>query len=737
MRRLLVCLILFLASWLLADVSIAGINSFFQYRFLWPADASRPGLNLMELKAGSTGPAKIIDTPLGKAEAAIFDLSLGGGQKVARTQIISIMGRDDVLIFIIETLEDITAPTGRYENPAFALPALRPDRRFTELLNFKVETFATPMSRPVPTTGPVVMFSRQLETLILSPLDNFMSAMQAPISGEWRCGFGGLIEKIPAGTQSQFLVVSGRGINDTFLKWGGLIQKWHGHKTADPYADVAMSKVGYWTDNGSYYYYRTEPGKTYSQTLLAVKADAEEQGIPYGYFQLDSWWYPKAEIKLRSSHNRGGFLLWEPVPEFFPEGLAEFQRQLGLPLVAHNRYCSDQSPYCQKYGCVYSKGDKREGAYPLEPAFWDEIMNSAKKYGITVYEQDWLYTHMDMIPWMRSGLHNAESWYDTMAHAAEKRGLTMQLCMASPEFFMQNLKHPNETHARTSHDYKGGLPKAFFWPPFHKVGLFAYAVGLWPFKDNFQSTAGQRPSYNILPEANPVEEALVSALSGGPVGPSDKIGASDASLILRTCRMDGLLLKPDRPATPIDIMFLYNKSNIVGGKRPWVVTSESRHEFGKTTYLAAFNLWPAQMYEPFVTFAEAGISGKHLIYNYMTGKYRIASDKINFGIMPPEKAFYYVLCPMLPNGMAVIGETGKFITLSRKRFPSVKLEQDALALSIEGVPGEELKLKIYCPRAPKVVFPADQSVRVSSASQNLYEFALTLSSSGKSELRIE
>ena len=44
----------------------------------------------------------------------------------------------------------------------------------------------------------------------------------------------------------------------------------------------------------------------------------------------------------------------------------------------------------------------------------------------------------------------------------------------------------------------------------------------------------------------------MSALSGGPLAPGDKIGGSNTSLILSTCRADGVLLKPDRPATPID-----------------------------------------------------------------------------------------------------------------------------------------------------------------------------------------
>ena len=722
-------------QFLLTGLASAAIEDQFQYRFLWPRDSNEPGKNLLELKANLRDSAHKIETRLGDADIKYFDLVLPSGELVAQTEMISITARNDVLIFRTQILKPITAPTGVYEKPAFALPAIKPVKNLSNVLNFKIEEFITPSHRKHPTTGPVVMYSDSLDVLIMSPLDNFMSAMQAPVNDEWHCGFGGLNKEIPADTQTITILVSGKGINDTMMKWGELVQKWHNHKPADPYADVAMSRLGYWTDNGSYYYYRTEPGKTYAETLLAVKSYADQEGIPYGYFQLDSWFYPKAEIDLRSSHNRGGVLLWEPNKDMFPEGLDAFQKQLGLPLVAHNRYVSDESPYCEKYKCVYHNGDRRRGAYPADPKFWDEIMDNAVRYGVKVYEQDWLYTHMDMIPWMREGIHNAESWYDAMANAAEKRGLTMQLCMASPEFLMQALKHPNETHVRTSHDYKGGIAKAFFWVPFHKAGLFAWSVGLWPFKDNFQTTAGQRPTYNIIPEANPMEEALVAALSGGPVGPSDRIAASDPELILRTCRKDGLLLKPDRPATPLDIMFIYNQ-RFLGGKKPWVVSTESKHEIGRTVYLAAFNLWPMSMYEPWVSFPEIGISGKHLVFNYLTGDYEINTDKIHFGTMKPEKAYYYILCPVLANGIAVIGETGKFITMSAKRFPSVKLEKDSLVMRIEGVAGEKIGIALYSEKPLKEIVSKDLSADVPKLDPGLINLNILIPESGKTELRI-
>ena len=44
-------------------------------------------------------------------------------------------------------------------------------------------------------------------------------------------------------------------------------------------------------DNGAYYYYLTEPGKTYQQTLLDVKAYfLNTLKLPIQYFQWDSWW---------------------------------------------------------------------------------------------------------------------------------------------------------------------------------------------------------------------------------------------------------------------------------------------------------------------------------------------------------------------------------------------------------------------------------------------------------------
>ena len=47
-------------------------------------------------------------------------------------------------------------------------------------------------------------------------------------------------------------------------------------------------------------------------------------------------------------------------------------------------------------------------------------------------------------------------------------------------------------------------------------------------------------------------EALVAAMSTGPVQVADGVGFSDARLIARACAADGLLLKPSRAMTAMD-----------------------------------------------------------------------------------------------------------------------------------------------------------------------------------------
>ena len=78
-----------------------------------------------------------------------------------------------------------------------------------------------------------------------------------------------------------------------FEEWGKIMTRYHGKTDAARKFDLTVNYVGYYTDNGAYYYYNTEEGKTYEQTVNDVVDHASFKEIPYKYLQYDSWFYPK------------------------------------------------------------------------------------------------------------------------------------------------------------------------------------------------------------------------------------------------------------------------------------------------------------------------------------------------------------------------------------------------------------------------------------------------------------
>ncbi|MFO8057065.1 MAG: hypothetical protein R6V10_07205 [bacterium] len=700
-----------------------GLQELAGFRYLWPAEPTTAGGELTELSATTPAKKGAQETPYGSVPAEAMGL-VRSGEQVGEVTVYELPAGRAFQAFMIETRtkEEIKGPNESFEQPAFAAPAIRAPARYSHVLGFREDAFAPPTDEPVASMGPTVLYSDDMEVLVISSLNYFLTTIQSPVEDEWWCGFHGEIESIPAGTVFRTLVVKGRGMNETVFKWGDLLRGYYDNKRENAYADVGLSHLGYWTDNGAYYYYKTAPGMNYHDTLLAVKDYADREGIPYGYFQIDSWWYPKAKTNNLLSMATGGAIVWEPMKELFPQGLDDFQEELGLPLIAHNRWYDRSSPYCDRYECVYGKGIK-SAALPIEDDFWNEIMDNAVSYGVEVYEQDWLVSQLYSIPWLRSGIDNAEKWFDAMMEKADERDLTVQLCMASPGFFLQQVKHDNVTQVRASGDYQAIVTKTYFWPAFHQTSMLAYAVGLWPFKDNFQTTPMQRPVRN---EFWPYEETLVSVLSAGLVGPGDKLGKTDKELLMKTCREDGVLLKPDRPATPIDVVY-------TDKTRPWIVTTKSGHEAGETYYVAAFNLWPYRMMKPEVSMVELGISGDYVVYDYREEKVLDTNNRIEFGLMPFNDAFYYVLAPVLENGMAIIGETDKFVTMSGKRFPRVDKAGESLKMDVAGVAGEEVRVTVY---TPERVADVSGGEVIGSSGPGLVDIMTEVPASGLRSLKI-
>jgi len=605
--------------------------------------------------------------------------------------------------------------SGTFEVPAVAYAPIPVDPRYTNVLTFRMTPFLPPLRRAAPTHGPIILFGddpQDLDVLVFSPLDHFFVSVVDFVDGQLTAGLAGEVDAAPAGFAHRFLLVEGHGINATVARWGALLRADRGTRGPDRYSDTGLSRLGYWTDNGAFYYYHTEEGMSYAETLLGVKADADANDIPLGYLQIDSWWYFKEGAG--GLFPPAGLLRWEPRPEIFPEGLAAFRQALGLPLVAHNRWFDKDNAYTDEFDFV-SEGDM---ALPTQQGVFDRFMADAVSWGIETYEQDWLVTQWLGLSYLRNDVDHAARWMGHLDGAAAAQGLTMQLCMPGAAHLMDAVDRSSPTTIRTSTDYRPDISKETFWPAFHTVNMLAAAVGLWPFKDNFRSS-----------EAHGEAEALVSALSAGMVGVGDGIGQMRRDLLLRTCRADGLLLKPDRPVTPLDAMFLPHA-------RPYLTSTESRRaDLGTTTYLAAYHLasehpqrtamdraWAAVSYDgadigdlfvypPAVTdwdvdlAADLGWQGPAVVYDWRRGTAELVDDgRFTLPAAPGNYDFaYVVVAPVQSNGLALVGEPAKYVTLADRRFRAVDVEPDGFAIELTGAPGEQVSVLAYDTTAARLL----------------------------------
>ena len=177
------------------------------------------------------------------------------------------------------------------------------------------------------------------------------------------------------------------------------------------------------------------------------------------------------------------------------------------------------------------------------------------------------------------GKKNEQNQYIGRALTAEHDGLhqvggTLMAGGYTMLGWFHGLKLPGLTHARVSDDYAcwtnastgvgAGCSRKMngnYWD--FAVGpptMLSWALGVLHYTDSWFSNSTVKGSdacisclYSNWLEPYPWVHAAASALShAGPIAPGDKVGGSNVSLILATCRSDGVLLKPDRPATPID-----------------------------------------------------------------------------------------------------------------------------------------------------------------------------------------
>ncbi|XP_050418345.2 uncharacterized protein LOC126831737 [Patella vulgata] len=393
--------------------------------------------------------------------------------------------------------------------------------------------------------GPMAFFDKK-DTVIISPFSEFTATNTFFDSeaGSISWGLKGGIEEVPENFLQQYIVMySPDGINAAFREWGDVMRSYYNRPSSYRESDLTNNYLGYWTDNGAYYYYHPADQQNYEDTVYGVIDYANKLSIPYRYFQYDEWFY--------NTDQHIGTLTWDALPGVFPDGLRYVYNKTQWPVSAHNKWWSSNTTYAKQNGGQFDfvLEDDVGFGIPLEEEFWNSLFREAKTWGMIVYEQDFLGTSNQKMKSLNTDVYLTKNWLNQMGNAAQKNGITLQYCMAFPLHILAALEIPTVTQARVSADGVPGNTNGW------KIGitsLFPQAMGIAPYKDNFWTTEYQPGNPYGGMATQPFLQLTVSVLTTGPVGPSDGIGFTNVDLLMRCCNKEGLILKPDLPALAID-----------------------------------------------------------------------------------------------------------------------------------------------------------------------------------------
>ncbi|HEY1788415.1 MAG TPA: hypothetical protein VGJ73_09685 [Verrucomicrobiae bacterium] len=556
--------------------------------------------------------------------------------------------------------------------------------------SYQQKTFAPPRFAASDCSTPWLLFNDSDDAMVISPASHFMiAAMSGDGQTNIASGLNSALRHLPSGFSQQTILTFGHGINHTWDLWGKSLQALQGLQRPDNEADTVLKYLGYWTDNFAYYYYNYDLDKGYAGTLQSLVEHYRQEDIPIRYLQLDSWWYyktlrgddgkmgtTKAPKLPEGEWNRyGGLLEYRAHPALFTNGLAAFQQSIGLPLVTHNRWIDPDSPYHKNY--------KISGVAAVDPRWWNNIAGYLNDNGIITYEQDWLDRIFKNSPEFSSTVGTADAFLDDMARACIARGITMQYCMPYPCYFLQGSRYPNLTTIRTSDD--GFCPERY--NNFLYVSRLAFSMGIWPWADVYRSA-----------ETNNV---LLSTLSAGPVGIGDKIGTENTNNLLQAVRADGVIVKPDAPVLPLDQCYINDAHH---AHSPLVAAAYTDHHGLKTAYVFAFNRSKSNDEQLDFTPAQLGFDRPVCVYNYFagTGRRLNSSDKVSASLETNGTAFY-IVAPFGKNGIAFLGDKGKFVSTGKERIPLLKDEKHGLTTKVLFAATENsVTIHGYANRAPKV-----------------------------------
>lgn len=514
--------------------------------------------------------------------------------------------------------------------------------------------------------SPQLLFDSTGRSLMFSPARNFLIAHTYYDAGKASASLQATVPAVPASFTHEVILAAGSSIHQTMDTWGGALLDLGGKLRPANNADLILERLGYWTDAGGALYYGFNKSLGYQGTLISMKEQFAKAQVPLGYLQLDSWWYPKGP--LRDWRDRShGIDTFTADTSLFPDDLSGFQQRLGVPLIVHARWIDDQSPYRAQYAI--------SGNVVTEDTYWRDRADYFRQSGVVAFEQDWMGDKAQPV----YNLKDPDAFLDSMANAMQEHGITMQYCMALPRHFLQSTRYSNLTHIRVSMD-RFEREK---WDEFLYASRLASALGTWPWAD----VTFSRETHNLL----------LMTLSGGPVGVGDEEGRLDVPNLRKVARTDGVIVKPDSPIIPRESSILADAAD-TKLTAPMVASTFTDFGGAKVHYIFAYSR--AQGGEPVrVVPADYGLT-RALLWDTVAAQAHPLMDGESYTATLPATAAYFVMSPIGPSGISLLGDLGHFVPAGHQRIGSMT-DQGTLRFTVLFAPGETLRtITAWAPAVP-------------------------------------
>ena len=435
------------------------------------------------------------------------------------------------------------------------------------------------------------------------------------------------------------------------------------------------------------------------------------------------------------------------------------------------QWWSPATDYARQNGGQYEWIIEKTYSLPNSSQFWDDLFFNSTTWGLHVYEQgllspdasrwrlsyvtaallmsctavtavpfaDWLYNEVEGLAALTEDILLGRKWLLDMGHGAQLHDVHIQYpthphtlptlhsphdhrlmtatlssllcrryCLSYPRHLLQSIEVPAVVQARSSRDYEPGNTGWDNWRV-AESSLLLWALGLAPHKDTWWSTSVQPGNVYNNSEPDPALQAVIATLSTGPVMPGDAVGSINATLIRRSIRQDGLVMKPDRPAAYPDAVYVKKAWGLLPVSA-YVTSTYTRH--GQWVWPLLLEVAPAggvgvgaglTVREVLPWFARAGARAGDRYLRVSAVRGEGWGEAVEVG-WEDEVGWQGVgggageweltaLAPVLRAtgsnvSVALMGDASKWVPMSAQRVREVRVDSDGVEATLLGSEGE-------------------------------------------------